>query len=341
MLRPVTGVKPVVDFDQFFAIHTFCALSEFPGVFSFTFSGIDYTWYAFEINRTFRKPMTRYYDRKAVSGQLVSYIPNSYAERTSRPIYALVYLLGFMIAFMVGTILIQPSTMTQSLSEPEVRVVAFIWVQNIMEFLGFTPRAALIGTPLVVVVILLALQVTSKTSWRVRFEDMLLMMGESVLLSVPLIVLSLLLNPQGAVANAAVAGGEGADIQGLLWSDIVTGIGAGIYEELIFRLVLICLLMLALQDLFGVEKKPAIILSVAISAILFSAHHHIFFANGHLHHGETFTVGKFVFRAIAGVYFAVLYAVRGFGITAGTHAFYNILAAVARTLLFVTQSENF
>ena len=282
--------------------------------------------------------MTRYYDRQAVSGQLVSYIPNSYAERTSRPIYALVYLLGFMIAFMIGTILIQPSAMSQSLSEPQVRVVAFIWVQNIMQYLGFSPRAALIGTPLVVVVILLALQITSKTSWHVKLEDMFLMLVESVLLSVPLIVLSLLLNRQGAVSNTALAG-QGAEIQSLLWSDIVTGIGAGIYEELVFRLILICLLMLIFQDLFGVEKKPAVIWSVLISAILFSAHHHIFFANGQFYHGDTFTIGKFVFRTIAGGYFAVLYAVRGFGITAGTHAFYNILAALARTLFFVIQSE--
>lgn len=282
--------------------------------------------------------MTRYYDRQAVSGQLVSYIPNSYAERTSRPIYALVYLLGFMIAFMIGTILIQPSAMSQSLSEPQVRVVAFIWVQNIMQYLGFSPRAALIGTPLVVVVILIALQITSKTSWHVKLEDMFLMLVESVLLSVPLIVLSLLLNRQGAVSNTALAG-QGAEIQSLLWSDIVTGIGAGIYEELVFRLILICLLMLIFQDLFGVEKKPAVIWSVLISAILFSAHHHIFFANGQFYHGDTFTIGKFVFRTIAGGYFAVLYAVRGFGITAGTHAFYNILAALARTLFFVIQSE--
>ncbi|MHC4525203.1 MAG: CPBP family glutamic-type intramembrane protease [Planctomycetota bacterium] len=282
--------------------------------------------------------MTRYYDRQAVSGQLVSYIPNSYAERTSRPIYALVYLLGFMIAFMIGTILIQPSAISQSLSEPQVRVVAFIWVQNIMQYLGFSPRAALIGTPLVVVVILTALQITSKTSWHVKLEDMFLMLVESVLLSVPLIVLSLLLNRQGAVSNTALAG-QGAEIQSLLWSDIVTGIGAGIYEELVFRLILICLLMLIFQDLFGVEKKPAVIWSVLISAILFSAHHHIFFANGQFYHGDTFTIGKFVFRTIAGGYFAVLYAVRGFGITAGTHAFYNILAALARTLFFVIQSE--
>ena len=283
--------------------------------------------------------MTRYYDRQAVSGQLVSYIPNSYAERTSRPICALLYLVGFMLAFVIGTILIQPSALSQSLAEPQVRVVAFIWVQNIMKFLGFSPRLALIGTPLVVVVILLALQFTSKTPWRVKFEDLFLMAAECVLLTVPLIVLSLLLNREPPVANAVALAGQAAEVQNMLWVDIVTGIGAGIYEELVFRLVLICLLMLLFQDLFGMKKKLAVILSVVISAVLFSAHHHIFFANGQFHQGDIFTVGKFIFRAIAGGYFAVLYAVRGFGITAGTHAFYNILAAMLRTLLFAIASE--
>ncbi|MHC4288691.1 MAG: CPBP family glutamic-type intramembrane protease [Planctomycetota bacterium] len=276
--------------------------------------------------------MTRYYDRQAVSGQLVSYIPNSYAERTSRPICALLFLVGFMLAFVIGTIII---TASQSLAEPRVKVVAFIWVQSIMEFLGFSPRLALIMTPLVVVVILLALQITSKTPWRVRFEDLFLMAGECLALTVPLIVLSLLLNRESAVANAAVLTAQTAGAQNLLLVDIVTGIGAGIYEELIFRLVLICLLMLLFQDVFGMQKKAAVILSVVISAVLFSVHHHIFFANGQFHQGDVFTVGKFIFRTIAGCYFAALYAVRGFGITAGTHAFYNILAALLRTALFV------
>jgi hypothetical protein len=228
----------------------------------------------------------------------------------------------------------QPHTLSQSLAEPQVRVVAFIWIQNMMEYLGFSTRTALIATPLVVVVILLTLQITSRTPWRVRLEDMFLMLGECILLSVPLIVLSLLLNRGAAAANTAALAGQGAEIRRMLWGDIITGIGAGIYEELIFRLILICLLMLVFQDVFGVEKKRAVVLSVIISAVLFSAHHHVFIANGRLYQGETFTVGKFLFRTMAGAYFAILYAVRGFGITAGTHAIYNVLAALARTLLF-------
>jgi len=45
-------------------------------------------------------------------------------------------------------------------------------------------------------------------------------------------------------------------------------------------------------------------------------------------------LSKFLFRMLAGVYFAVLYALRGFGIAAGTHAFYDILAAMLNLLVF-------
>jgi len=74
--------------------------------------------------------------------------------------------------------------------------------------------------------------------------------------------------------------------------------------------------------------KNSIILSVLISAALFSAHHHVDFLSGQANAADPFTLGRFVFRTIAGVYFAVLFAIRGFGITAGTHAFYDIIATV-------------
>jgi membrane protease YdiL (CAAX protease family) len=250
-----------------------------------------------------------------------------------------VFLLGFLVVFMAGTLFTQPNTLSQSLAEPQVRVVAFLWVQDLMQYIGFSSRTALLVTPLVVVVILLALQFTSKTAWKVQMGDLVLMFFECILLSVPLIVLSLLLNKSSAVANAAFLAGQDETARNVLWVDIITGIGAGIFEELIFRLVFICLLMLIFQDIFGVEKKLAVILSVLISALMFSVHHHIIFAKGHFYYGDAFTIGKFVFRTMAGGYFAVLYAVRGFGIAAGTHALYNVIAAIVRTLLFTAGME--
>ncbi len=280
--------------------------------------------------------MTRTKRTDRPAGQLVSFLPDSYLDRTSRPIYALVYLLGFLLFYEIGTFMIHPETLTQSLAQPQMRVVAFVWVQNLLEFIGFGPRMTWIIAPFVVIVILLALQITSQTKWQVRVSDFIPMTAECILLAVPLIVLSIMLNRTGSPPAAILALQNAVDpiAQRILLVDIVTGIGAGIYEELIFRLVLICLLMMLFQDVFGMQKNNAIFFSVVISAVLFSAHHHFFFADGRFFKGDPFTVGKFVFLTLAGVYFAVLYAVRGFGITAGTHAFYNILAAFLRVLAF-------
>jgi len=287
--------------------------------------------------------VSKKYKSKRASSQLVSFLPDSYLDRTSRPIYALTYLLGFLLFYEIGTFMVHPETLTASLAQMQVRVVAFVWVQNLLEFVGFSTPMTWIVAPFVVIIILLALQITSKTPWQVRLGDFIPMTLECIFLGVPLIVLSLLLNRNDvpAAPAAALVGLQAVaePVSRLLMVDIVTGIGAGIYEELIFRLILICLLMMLFQDALGLQKNNAIFVSVLISALLFSAHHHFFFADGRFYGPESgavdpFTTGKFVFRTMAGVYFAALYAVRGFGIAAGTHAFYNILAAVLKILVF-------
>jgi len=76
------------------------------------------------------------------------------------------------------------------------------------------------------------------------------------------------------------------------------------------------------------DHLNAIVLSVLISAALFSAYHHIDFFSGRLNAVDPFDITEFAFRTIAGIYFAILYAIQGFGITAGTHSFYNIIAVI-------------
>lgn len=276
------------------------------------------------------------------TSQLVSFLPNSYLDRTSRPIYALMYLLGFLLLYEIGTFYIHPDVLTQSLSQPQLRVVAFVWVQNLLEYVGFSERMTWIATPFVVVIVLFALQLTSGTKWQVRVSDFLPMTFECILLSVPLIVLSLAINRPASHSPTAMLGAvlpcsAGLGSGGSLWADMVTGIGAGIYEELVFRLFLICLLMLIFQDILGLKKDTAVVISVLISALLFSVHHHFFFVNGSFKQGEPFVWLTFIFRMLAGIYFAVIFAVRGFGIVAGTHAYYDILAAILNAIFFANR----
>ncbi|MHC4172995.1 MAG: CPBP family intramembrane glutamic endopeptidase [Planctomycetota bacterium] len=295
---------------------------------------------------------------KYSTSQLFNFTKDSYLERTSRPIYAIVFLLPFIIFYEVGTILIN----TDVLNRSQVRVVAFVWLQNLLEYLGSGSRLAWVAPPLVVVVILIALQLVSGKQWRFCLRDVWPMGVECALLAVPLIVFSLFLSskPQREIdeyANSAIrvqttsplscslavcrslssSDAEPGSVEPkrqLLLANIVTGIGAGIYEELVFRLILICLLMLLFQDVLRFTHKKSIILSVLISAALFSAHHHVVFLDGQLGRTAVFNWTEFGFRTIAGIYFAVLFAIRGFGITAGTHAFYDIIATVINAVFF-------
>jgi hypothetical protein len=292
------------------------------------------------------------------TSQLFNFAQDSYLERTSRPIHALIFLLPFIVFYEMGTIL----SSTDVLSQTQDRVVAFIWLQSFLDkYLGFNAKLAWAAPPVAVVVILLALQLASRKPWQFGAADFGSMMIECILLAVPLIVLSLFLSgpvqrtgdaaqpaystiqtapPDGSFAGnyalalaGASAGSSNARGESLL-ANIVTGVGAGIYEELIFRLILMCLLMVLLQDLMGLSRTGSITLSVLVSAALFSAHHHVIFVNGQLTSSSPFSWREFGFRTIAGVYFALLFAIRGFGITAGTHAFYDIMATLINTVFF-------
>ncbi len=291
--------------------------------------------------------------------QLFNFTRDSYLERTSRPICAIVFLLPFIIFYEIGTFRINTNVLNQS----QIRVVAFVWLQNLLESLGFGGKFAWAAPPLAVVVILVALQIASGKQWRLWLGDFLPMAAECILLAVPLIVLTLFLNssPRPQSRDAFFEGGRPAAQREYaltcsstteqtvsapggqtlrrppdrsLPADVVTGIGAGIYEELVFRLILICLLMLLFQDALRLSHKSAAVLSVLISAALFSAHHHVDLLTGQPNLVDPFNVTRFAFRTIAGIYFAVLFAIRGFGITAGTHASYNIIAVSITTHFF-------
>jgi membrane protease YdiL (CAAX protease family) len=99
---------------------------------------------------------------------------------------------------------------------------------------------------------------------------------------------------------------------------IIMFVGAGIYEEVLFRLVLFTSLRGLLRFL-NVGAFEAVVMATAASALLFAAAHHVG------PHGEPFAGYVFVFRALAGLYFTLLFQLRGFGIAVGAHACYDVL----------------
>ena len=105
-------------------------------------------------------------------------------------------------------------------------------------------------------------------------------------------------------------------------TQLMVSLGAGIYEELLFRVVLVSALAFAGQRLLKLRTIPAGVFAVIVGAFIFSAFHYIG------PYGDDLAVGSFVFRMIGGMVFSAMFLLRGFGITAWTHALYDVLLLV-------------
>ena len=145
------------------------------------------------------------------------------------------------------------------------------------------------------------------------------MFGESVILALlfGVVVGTVTMRLVGPLRALAAGGGIG----GTVLERLTLSIGAGLYEELLFRVVLVALLANGFR-LLGMGRVAAGAAATVIGALLFSAFHYI----GPL--GDPLTLESFVFRALAGLAFSALYLLRGFGITAWTHALYDVAVLV-------------
>ena len=104
----------------------------------------------------------------------------------------------------------------------------------------------------------------------------------------------------------------------------VMSLGAGVWEETIFRLGIMTGVAVLLEKVLGFGRWVAVALALLASSILFSAMHHI------PPYGDPLHVGVFVFRALAGCFFGLIYWSRGFAIAVYTHALYDIYVLLLR-----------
>lgn len=112
---------------------------------------------------------------------------------------------------------------------------------------------------------------------------------------------------------------------------LVLSLGAGLFEELLFRVILVsglAALLVALQRhptiaegfaWMGLDGRlRATLLAALLSALSFSLLHYV----GPF--GDAFTLQSFTFRFLAGLAFTAVFLLRGFGIVAWAHALYDL-----------------
>ena len=105
-------------------------------------------------------------------------------------------------------------------------------------------------------------------------------------------------------------------------TQLMISLGAGIYEELLFRVLLVSALAWLASRVFGWRPLPAGIFAAIAGALIFSLFHYIG------PYGDPFEIGSFTFRAIAGLIFSAMYLLRGLGITAWCHALYDVFLSL-------------
>jgi len=103
---------------------------------------------------------------------------------------------------------------------------------------------------------------------------------------------------------------------------IVLALGAGVYEEFIFRVILITGFLFFFKDILKINGNVASAIAMICAAFLFALFHYL----GPF--GETLEFRSFAIRFGAGLFLSLLYILRGYGITAYTHTLYDLILIV-------------
>lgn len=111
--------------------------------------------------------------------------------------------------------------------------------------------------------------------------------------------------------------------QGLV-TRVTMSLGAGVYEETVFRLGLLGGSIASFEKLLGMSRWAAIVGGFLLSSAVFSLVHYL------PPMGDAFSFSSFTFRMLAGIVFGVLFKLRGFAVAVYTHAFYDIFVLVVR-----------
>jgi hypothetical protein len=121
--------------------------------------------------------------------------------------------------------------------------------------------------------------------------------------------------------DVLLAAGAGSAAYGP-FDSLILSVGAGLYEEIVFRLFLMGGLFWVGSRALKLPVWVAAVGAVILSSLVFSGVHYI----GAL--GDPFELGSFIFRFIAGAVLAVIFYLRGFAVAVYTHAIYDIIVMV-------------
>ncbi len=188
--------------------------------------------------------------------------------------------------------------------------------QDLGRLLAYFGATDTLLPPALIVAVLLIQHTLHRYKWTIHPGVLLGMLAESFVWVLPMLALSHFTSDSMAATTRAAPT--------RFTQQVLQGLGAGIYEEFIFRLVLIGLILLVMVEVLEFRKDVSAVIAIFAQAILFSLYH---LSHAQVTGAVPFPWSPFVFRMFAGAYLGGLYVLRGYGITVGTHAVWNLYVA--------------
>jgi membrane protease YdiL (CAAX protease family) len=232
-----------------------------------------------------------------------------YWNQTRQPLLCMVFLFPLLAAYEIGVLMVGGDDANA------IRNGADFWMRDWLRIIGLDYALLLPG---LVLAGLLVWHIVGRYPWRLPIETLAGMLAESLIFAFVLVIFGQLTDYLFRHAEAAASLSVPAQTDVLR---AITFLGAGVYEEFMFRL---CLLPICygLFRLLRLEPKWSAGLSILATSLVFSLAHYVGPS------ADTLVLFTFTFRALAGAFFAALFVVRGFGITVGCHAAYDLLVGI-------------
>jgi hypothetical protein len=242
---------------------------------------------------------------------------SGYATLSMRPLYILLFLLPLIVMYEVGSARFLSDQAHGTIETIKAHSILLAFFQDFGVAGRFLPALTLLT-------VLIIWHVLNGDSWRLRPAVLGGMLMESVAWTIPLMVLVALIDLLGnGLSPPPAVAVQGASLSAM--SDqarLTISLGAGLYEELLFRMIGIAALHLVFVDLVRLNERLGIALSILVSAAAFAVYHDVVLPGGNL---DTIRAVSLMF---AGAYFGLVYTMRGFGIVVAVHALYDVLVLV-------------
>ncbi len=243
----------------------------------------------------------------------------AYVTASAQPLHTLIFLLPLVVAYELGAGMYLGANGGVGIGNIRAHSLILGAFQDMGALGRFVPTALML-------VVLLVWHVLARHPWRVRPMFVGAMLAESLLWTIPLLVLVALVQFALGSGAPAAAGTEAQGTPSILTlpvpARVTLSLGAGLYEEFLFRMVGIALLHSILVDVARLSERVGTMLAVLGAAGAFAFYHDLSAPSG----GILWT--KATSLVLAGAYFGVIYVLRGFGVVVAVHALYDVFVLV-------------